>query len=195
MSAGDDRHVGEIVRVTIENFKTFIGKHSIETIRSLSCIVGPNGAGKSNLMEAMCFALTVPTKVLRAEGLKDLVPHELLEKATSGDLRIYVEIALIRHGVESVFRRTLYARVPRKGRALTNGFHVLQTVNKDRVSLKVYVEKLRELHVDLSTRNFLVFQGDVASLGACTSDELLAFMEDLCGNRQCVLDYDREIYI
>lgn len=82
-----------LVRLEVENFKSYRGKQVIGPFYSFSAIseyalllpprlcpltpctriVGPNGSGKSNLMDAVSFVLGVKSAQLRSSQLKDLI--------------------------------------------------------------------------------------------------------------------------
>ncbi|KAH7577675.1 hypothetical protein JRO89_XS01G0283600 [Xanthoceras sorbifolium] len=64
---------GKIVRLELENFKSYKGLQTIGPFSDFTAIIGPNGAGKSNLMDAISFVLGVRTGQLRGTQLKDLI--------------------------------------------------------------------------------------------------------------------------
>ena len=47
---------GRMIRIEMENFKSFKGYHEIP-FTDFTAIIGPNGSGKSNLMDAISFVL------------------------------------------------------------------------------------------------------------------------------------------
>lgn len=64
---------GRVVRLEVENFKSYMGKETIGPFLEFTTIIGPNGSGKSNLMDAISFVLGVKTGALRGNNLKDLL--------------------------------------------------------------------------------------------------------------------------
>src|SRR3989338_9076918 len=56
---------GRIVRLEVENFKSYKGKHTIGPFDNFTCIIGPNGAGKSNVMDAISFVLGLRAAYMR----------------------------------------------------------------------------------------------------------------------------------
>lgn len=64
---------GRVVRLEIEDFKSYRGKEVIGPFKHFTTIIGPNGSGKSNLMDAISFVLGVKTGVLRGSNLRELV--------------------------------------------------------------------------------------------------------------------------
>ena len=68
---GDGMH---LVRIELENFKSFGGEIVIPFEEGFTAITGPNGSGKSNCGDAIQFVLGPrSTKVLRAQNAKDLI--------------------------------------------------------------------------------------------------------------------------
>eukprot|EP00249_Psilotum_nudum_P028273 c37084_g1_i1 orf=63-317(+) len=64
---------GSIVRLELENFKSYKGHQVIGPFKNFTAIIGPNGAGKSNLMDAISFVLGVRSMQLRGAQMKDLI--------------------------------------------------------------------------------------------------------------------------
>jgi structural maintenance of chromosome 1 len=64
---------GRVVRLEVENFKSYMGKETIGPFLDFTTIIGPNGSGKSNLMDAISFVLGVKTGALRGNNLKDML--------------------------------------------------------------------------------------------------------------------------
>ena len=64
---------GRVVRLEIENFKSYRGKEVIGPFKNFTTVIGPNGSGKSNLMDAISFVLGVKTGVLRGSNLRELL--------------------------------------------------------------------------------------------------------------------------
>jgi structural maintenance of chromosome 1 len=66
------RNCGSILRLELENFKSYRGLQKIGPFKNFTAIIGPNGSGKSNLMDAISFVLGVKTQQLRG-SLKELL--------------------------------------------------------------------------------------------------------------------------
>lgn len=49
----DTTSMGRLVRIEVENFKSYAGSQSIGPFKDFTAVIGPNGAGKSNLMDAI----------------------------------------------------------------------------------------------------------------------------------------------
>ena len=63
---------GRLLRLEVENFKSYRGHQNIGPFKQFTAVIGPNGAGKSNLMDAISFVLGVRTAQLRG-NLKELL--------------------------------------------------------------------------------------------------------------------------
>ncbi|ORX87946.1 hypothetical protein K493DRAFT_359747 [Basidiobolus meristosporus CBS 931.73] len=49
--------MGKLIRLELENFKSYKGRQLIGPFYTFTSVIGPNGAGKSNLMDAISFVL------------------------------------------------------------------------------------------------------------------------------------------
>ncbi|KAL0282383.1 UNVERIFIED_CONTAM: Structural maintenance of chromosomes protein 1 [Sesamum angustifolium] len=77
---------GKILRLELENFKSYKGHQIIGPFYDFTAIIGPNGAGKSNLMDAISFVLGVRTGQLRGAQLRDLIYALTTAKRSRGDV-------------------------------------------------------------------------------------------------------------
>ena len=63
-----------LLRIELENFKSFAGEVTIPLEEGFTAITGPNGSGKSNSLDAMQFVLgPKSTKSLRAANVAQLI--------------------------------------------------------------------------------------------------------------------------
>ncbi|MGC9310371.1 MAG: chromosome segregation SMC family protein [Candidatus Aenigmatarchaeota archaeon] len=63
-----------LTRLTLQGFKSFRNKTSIEIGSGITCIAGANGSGKSNLLDAFSFVLgRSSAKVLRADKMEEVI--------------------------------------------------------------------------------------------------------------------------
>ena len=62
-----------LIRIELQDFKSYRGHHVIGPFKHFTSIIGPNGAGKSNLMDAISFVLGIKSAQLRSSQLRDLV--------------------------------------------------------------------------------------------------------------------------
>lgn len=65
--------MGKLIKLELENFKSYNGKQIIGPFDQFTSIIGPNGSGKSNLMDAISFVLGVNSSHLRSSHLVDLI--------------------------------------------------------------------------------------------------------------------------
>ena len=83
---------GRLLRLEVENFKSYRGHQNIGPFKQFTAVIGPNGAGKSNLMDAISFVLGVRTAQLRG-NLKDLLySNSGLQAADERPSRCYVKL-------------------------------------------------------------------------------------------------------
>ena len=61
-----------LLKLEVENFKSYKGRQDIGPFHSFTAVIGPNGSGKSNLMDAISFVLGVKGMQLRG-SLKELI--------------------------------------------------------------------------------------------------------------------------
>jgi structural maintenance of chromosome 1 len=64
---------GRILRLEVNNFKSYKGKQTIGPFTEFSCVIGPNGSGKSNLMDAISFVMGLRASFLRSQNMKQLI--------------------------------------------------------------------------------------------------------------------------
>ena len=63
-----------LVRIEVENFKSFGGSTTIPFEQGFTAITGPNGSGKSNCGDAIGFVLgPKSTRSLRASNVSELI--------------------------------------------------------------------------------------------------------------------------
>ncbi|KAL5792745.1 hypothetical protein ACOSP7_001339 [Xanthoceras sorbifolium] len=171
---------GKIVRLELENFKSYKGLQTIGPFSDFTAIIGPNGAGKSNLMDAISFVLGVRTGQLRGTQLKDLIyafdDREKEQKGRRAFVRLVYQMG---NGSELQFTRTITSSGGSEYRL--DG----KVVNWDE-----YNEKLKSLGILVKARNFLVFQGDVESIASKNPKELTALLEQISGSEEHKRDYE-----
>eukprot|EP00898_Chlorokybus_atmophyticus_P006531 jgi/Chlat1/687/Chrsp104S01283 len=171
---------GSILRLEVENFKSYKGRQVIGPFRDFTAVIGPNGAGKSNLMDAISFVLGVRSMQLRGAQLKDLVYSADLNDEDRERRRASVMLAyLLEQGRELHFMRSISAA----------GASEYKIDNKV-VSYEAYSEQMRSLGLLVKARNFLVFQGDVESIASKSPKELTALLETISGSEELRSDYE-----
>eukprot|EP00257_Ricinus_communis_P022785 XP_015582611.1 structural maintenance of chromosomes protein 1 [Ricinus communis] len=171
---------GKILKLEIENFKSYKGQQTIGPFKDFTAIIGPNGAGKSNLMDAISFVLGVRTGQLRGAQLKDLIyAYDDREKEQKGR-RAYVRLVyLLASGSELHFTRTI-----------TSSGSSEYRIDGKVVNWDEYNGRLRSLGILVKARNFLVFQGDVESIASKNPKELTALLEQISGSEDLKREYE-----
>ncbi|XP_050205176.1 structural maintenance of chromosomes protein 1 [Mercurialis annua] len=171
---------GKILKLEIENFKSYKGHQTIGPFKDFTAIIGPNGAGKSNLMDAISFVLGVRTGQLRGAQLKDLIyAYDDREKEQRGR-RAYVRLVyLLTNGSELHFTRTI-----------TSAGGSEYRIDGKVVNWDEYNARLRSLGILVKARNFLVFQGDVESIASKNPKELTALLEQISGSEDLKREYE-----
>eukprot|EP00262_Sarcandra_glabra_P007411 TRINITY_DN20200_c0_g1_i1.p1 TRINITY_DN20200_c0_g1~~TRINITY_DN20200_c0_g1_i1.p1 ORF type:complete len:1219 (-),score=304.96 TRINITY_DN20200_c0_g1_i1:265-3921(-) len=171
---------GKILRLEVENFKSYKGHQIIGPFYDFTAIIGPNGAGKSNLMDAISFVLGVRSVQLRGAQLKDLIyamdDKEKEQKGRRAFVRLVYQMG---NGSELQFTRTI-----------TGSGGSEYRLDGKIVSWDEYNSKLKSLGILVKARNFLVFQGDVESIASKNPKELTALLEQISGSDDLKKDYE-----
>ncbi|CAM9460632.1 unnamed protein product [Chrysoparadoxa australica] len=171
--------MGRLLRLELENFKSYSGKQVIGPFKDFTAVIGPNGSGKSNLMDAISFVLGVQSKHLRSQKLGDLVFRSDGSQPTRRRAMVSNEVKDLEEGQEVLFSRTVTA----------NGVSSYRLDGQE-VTWKQYEARLRAIGVLVKARNFLVFQGDVDSIAARSPKELTDLFEQISGSDQLKAEYD-----
>ncbi|KAK4795735.1 hypothetical protein SAY86_028061 [Trapa natans] len=171
---------GKILRLELENFKSYKGHQVIGPFYEFTAIIGPNGAGKSNLMDAISFVLGVRTGQLRGAQLKDLIyAFDDSEKDQRGRRAFVRLVYLMGNGSELQFTRTITS---------TGGSEY--RIDGKVVTWDDYKARLKSLGILVNARNFLVFQGDVESIASKNPKELTVLLEQISGSEELKRDYE-----
>lgn len=171
---------GKILRLELENFKSYKGLQTIGPFYDFTAIIGPNGAGKSNLMDAISFVLGVRSVQLRGAQLKDLIyAYDDKEKEQKGRRAFVRLVYQMANGSELQFTRTI-----------TSSGGSEYRIDGKVVTWDEYNAKLKSLGILVKARNFLVFQGDVESIASKNPKELTALLEQISGSDDLKKDYE-----
>jgi structural maintenance of chromosome 1 len=178
--------MGRIKTLEICNFKSYFGHHVLGPFDSnFTAVVGPNGAGKSNFMDAISFVLGVQAFELRHKKLSDLIYHreeEGRERPTEASVSLVFQTG--DDSEDAVDGEVVFSRhVTLAGGSSYN-------VNGGSVNRDEYVAALERLSILVKAKNFLVFQGDVASIADKTPTELAHFFEQVSGSDRFKNEYD-----
>ncbi|KAL7087968.1 hypothetical protein ACP275_13G100900 [Erythranthe tilingii] len=175
---------GKIIRLELENFKSYKCHQIIGPLYDFTAIIGPSGAGKSNLMDAISFVLGVRTGQLRGVQLRDLVyAFDDREKGEqSGRRRSHVMLVYqMPDGSEIEFTRSITTAA---------GGGSEYRIGDRIVNWEEYSAKLTSLNILVKARNFLVFQGDVESIACKNPKELTALVEKISGSEEYKRRYE-----
>ena len=181
-----------LLRMELENFKSFGGEVTIPLEEGFTAITGPNGSGKSNTLDALEFVLgPKSTKSLRAANVTQLIfnggkrgrPAKNMSAslvfsntAESGSRRrLRIDTDEVR------FTRTV--RLGRKGAPISS-----YRINDEPSSATEMRRVLAEAGLRAGGYN-IVKQGDVTSLATMTPHKRRGILEDVAG----VTAYDDEI--
>ncbi|ETV87596.1 hypothetical protein, variant 2 [Aphanomyces astaci] len=188
--------MGRILRLEVNNFKSYGGKQEIGPFARFTAVVGPNGSGKSNLMDAISFVLGVQSRQLRSNQLKDLL-HKSGLAPTIPEGGAYVSLIYEldddekkrlhgKHSGESTSSRELtFTRcISEKG---VGSYHI----NHQDKSYEEYESALKDLGILVKARNFLVFQGDVESIASKSPDQLTRMFELISSSEELKDEYEK----
>ncbi len=109
-------------------------------------------------MDAVCFVLGVQAPSLRGTQLRDLVYRAGDGSSAVPSDDVSCSVALVLSGTESgdlEFKRSIVAKKDAS----------VYRINGKKVKAEAYEERLKEFNILTRAKNFLVFQGDVASIG------------------------------
>ena len=157
-----------LTSLTLQGFKSFANKTTLEFTPGITAIVGPNGSGKSNVIDALRWASGGGrASEFRAEGKTDLIFHG----AAGGRSLGYAEVAV---------------EVERGGKSV----HVSRSLFRDgQTKLKLGGKNARFLDVDeaLSGSGLargglsIIGQGEVSQVLMADPPTLLSYVEEAAG--------------
>ncbi|GMH41446.1 hypothetical protein BSKO_09356 [Bryopsis sp. KO-2023] len=181
------RERGRIVRLEVENFKSYKGRQYVGPFKDFTAVVGPNGSGKSNLMDAISFVLGVQTDQLRGRLV------ELLYRGLDSNGEVlqsksgYVKLVFLDpDGVEIQFSRKI---VP-SGSGPDASYQSQYRIDERLVGRDAYVGKMKQYGVLVKARNFLVFQGDIESVAQMNPSALTTLVEQISGSVELAREYE-----
>ena len=154
--------------------------------KRFTAIVGPNGAGKSNLMDAISFVLGVRTMQLRGQQLRDLIFRKEGEETVERDA--YVKLSFAKASAaeegeeEDDEEDDEAAEILTFARKISSSGASSYVLNGRTVTWERYSKALAEIGVNVTSRKFLVFQGDVESIAGMAPRELTTYFEKVSGS-------------
>ena len=204
--------MGFLLKLELENFKSYSGKQVIGPFDRFTAVIGPNGSGKSNLMDAISFVLGVNSGALRSANLGELVYRPMMPEGDenarpgmNGNVREYGTGG--EDGVASAYGAGITASAKkRRGapqRAIVSMHYVIDSDRTVVLSRSVTLNGVSEYRIDgrlasfaefvkfldaqnilVKARNFLVFQGDVEAVASKSGRELTRLFEQICGSEE-----------
>ncbi|CAM9581839.1 unnamed protein product [Discosporangium mesarthrocarpum] len=178
--------MGRLVRIEVENFKSYAGAQIIGPFKDFTAVIGPNGAGKSNLMDAISFVLGVQSRHLRSQKLSDLVFRA--DGAITARRRAMVKVVYMVDGEE--VDNLEGGEEIHFSRVITPAGASSYRLDGKEVAWEAYEKRLRQIGVLVKARNFLVFQGDVESIASKSPKELTQLFEQISGSDEFRAEYD-----
>ena len=163
-----------ITCLSIEGFKSFAGKVSIEVGPGLSCVVGVNGSGKSNVLDAFCFALTLDAgnrgiagrALLRCRVLAELVHPSCNDASTT------ITFSDGEHSVITAVRCV----------SNSSTIEFTEEGRTRRISLSVYRSFLSKGGINVEVpESFVALQLRTQALVVLSPGKLLGYLEGVCG--------------
>jgi len=181
-----------LVRIEVENFKSFGGETTIPFEEGFTAITGPNGSGKSNCGDAIGFVLgPKSTRSLRASNVSELIfnggktgkpaKHMSATLVFSNTPEVGGRRRLRSDSDEVSFTRTV--RLNRKGDPVTS-----YKINGNPSTATEMRRILSEAGLRGDGYN-VVLQGDVTNLATMTPHKRRGVLEEVAG----VTAYDEEI--
>ena len=159
----------KIERLTLQGFKSFGERTSLDFDRGIYGIVGPNGSGKSNLVEALRWVVGARARELRGEEALSLLFHGSDGKAPLG----FAEVGLELGG--NGRRVSLSRRLERDGSSDVR-------LNGTRSTLRQV--ELALMGTGLSRTGYaIVGQGEVGQILQAGPEVLLTYLEEAAGLR------------
>lgn len=174
--------MGRLVGLELNNFKSYRGLVSVGFGSSnFTSIIGPNGSGKSNMMDAISFVLGVRSSRLRSSQLRDLIYKGKLNDDTTAT-------------PDSAYVMAIYQKdngdVLKLKREIDTDSSSQYHINGKLVAASQYAAVLKQEHILIKAKNFLVFQGDVERLVSKSTHTLTDLVETISGSIEFKKEYD-----
>ncbi|CAO1619968.1 unnamed protein product [Sympodiomycopsis kandeliae] len=190
-----------LVRLEVNNFKSYRGHQLIGPFQSFSAVIGPNGSGKSNLMDAISFVLGVKSTQLRSSQLKDVIfrgrrmgadpengdadegqDDDGNDQGSSADATKATVVAVYEDATQKEWRFQ---------RSITLAGVSEYRVNGRVTTWATYNATLEKFNVLVKAKNFLVFQGDVEAVASQNSRDLTKLIEQISGSLELKEEYEQ----
>ncbi|KAJ3276363.1 Structural maintenance of chromosomes protein 1 [Terramyces sp. JEL0728] len=172
--------MGKLKQISLFNFKSYKGLHTIDFINDFTCIIGPNGSGKSNLMDAISFVLGIKTNQLRSAQLQELIYNDGVQD------ECHVSCVLDTDDGELVFKRIVQGFC-----FFTTGNSSVYKINDKTTTFGNYLKVLADQEILVKARNFLVFQGDIEQISSQSPKDLTRLIEQISGSLEYKQEYEQ----
>ncbi|KAG0167012.1 Structural maintenance of chromosomes protein 1 [Apophysomyces sp. BC1034] len=184
--------MGRLIRIEIENFKSYKGHQIIGPFHKFTSVIGPNGSGKSNLMDAISFVLGVHSMHLRSQNLKDMIYRSSALQQTDDNNAVGSTNSRSPRSayVMAVYENNQGNEIKFKRVARQSGQSEYY-INNAQVPYSEYNEALEKENILVKAKNFLVFQGDVEYVASQDPKELTRLIEQISGSWEFKEEYDR----
>eukprot|EP01132_Coremiostelium_polycephalum_P002140 gene2140-2638_t len=165
-----------ILELEIKDFKSYKGIHKVGPFKGFTCVIGPNGSGKSNVMEAIIFVLGHKASQIRSSNLSELVYI-----GVEGKPDTYVKLNFLHKETNRLY---IFQR-----KIIGNGSQYY--IDDKAVSFEEYQNDLQSLGINIASRNFFVFQGDVENIATQNPKQITQMIENVSGSIQYKQQYER----
>ncbi|KTW31066.1 cohesin subunit SMC1 [Pneumocystis jirovecii RU7] len=195
--------MGRLVRLELQNFKSYKGHQIIGPFYDFTSIIGPNGSGKnlsiyffhlitytgkSNLMDAISFVLGLKSSQLRSSHFMDLIYRETILNENS--LQRKPDIGVNDAWVMLVYENDNGNYIQYKKTISPSGVTECLIDNKV-VTVAAYNKALEAHNILVKAKNFLVFQGDVEAIASQSPKDLTRLIEQISGSLEYKSEYEK----
>eukprot|EP00124_Ichthyophonus_hoferi_P000405 Ihof_evm15s14 gene=Ihof_evmTU15s14 len=167
-----------LLRLEVDNFKSYHGQQILGPFKTFTAVIGPNGAGKSNLMDAVSFVFGVRAQHLRSSVLKNLIYGAGTSRAAK------------KASVRAVFQASDQDKEIHFIRSIKPDGSCEYRIDDEAVTQEKYLDRLAQINILSKAKNFLVFQGDVEKLAQKSPRELSQFLEQISGSADIKGEYE-----
>ncbi|KAJ3336822.1 Structural maintenance of chromosomes protein 1 [Gonapodya sp. JEL0774] len=168
-----------LLRLEVENFKSYKGRQIIGPFLDFTSVIGPNGSG---------FVLGVKSSQLRSHKLKNLIYRDRVpvrnqenEEDEEEDVETTKGGNHAKKGAVHAFYRSSDGDEIKFSRIITSAGSSDYRVDDRSVTYAQYSQRLEEENILVKARNFLVFQGDVEAVASQSPKDLTGLIEQISG--------------
>ena len=178
--------MGRLLRLELENFKSYNGRSTIGPFHRFTAIIGPNGSGKSNLMDAISFVCGIASKHLRSIVLSDLISN--VSQKDHGK-QLTCSVTLVYECTENEMEECAEGQEMYFTRKISSTGHGSYAFNGKETTFEKYMLYLKSIGILTKARNFLVFQGDIENMANKKPLELTKLFEMISTSEEMSSEY------